>query len=221
MCLIMYPPQRCATGNFYPLDIPISRKKLDQFWLSVLYNVNKANKWWPLSFLILLSVFKIMIHGPNCEISFEPEGRLCCSHSPHLKISPGLHWSCWRQRQGSDPVDLGIGRSTRPLSVPFLFHTPVILIVKLARLTIDWDSAALSFFFAEWPGLQNFLCSLKKTVNLQGALNVNTAKGTTDPRVEFSLPKLKQVQTQIYKSWSNFIFSRISTKPQLQNLNQT
>ena len=50
------------------------------------YNVNKANNWWPFSFLILLSVFKIMIHDPNCE------GRLCCSHSHSPSISPGLHW---------------------------------------------------------------------------------------------------------------------------------
>ena len=42
----------------------------------------------------------------------------------------------------------------------------------------------------------------------------NIAKGTTDLRDEFSLRKFK------HKSWSNFIF-RISTKPQLQNLNQT
>ena len=101
-------------GTFTLWIFRFQEKNLTNFdYLS--YNVNKANNWWPLSFLILLSVFKIMIHGPNCEISFEPEGRLCCSHSPHLKISPGLHWSCWRQRQGSDRVDLGIGRSTRPL----------------------------------------------------------------------------------------------------------
>ena len=41
----------------------------------------------------------------------------------------------------------------------------------------------------------------------------NIAKDTTDPRVEFCLPKFLQ------KSWSNLIF-RISTKHQLQNLNQ-
>ena len=37
----------------------------------------------------------------------------------------------------------------------------------------------------------------------------NIAKGTTDPRVEFSLPKFKQVQTQIL------------IKFHLQNLEQT
>ena len=48
----------------------------------------------------------------------------------------------------------------------------------------------------------------KKVSDLKEALNVNIAKGTTDPRVEFFLLKFKQVQTQIL------------VKFHLQNLNQ-
>ena len=194
------------------------KKNLTNFdYLS--YNVNKANNWWPLSFLILLSVFKIMIHGPNCEISFEPEGRLCCSHSPHLKISPGLHWSCWRQRQGSDPIDFGIGRLDRSLSLFFPYSSD-----SHSQAHSNSNRLGLCCFVLLLCGMAwtaEFHMFPRENSKLKGALNVNTAKGTTDPRVEFSLTKLKQVQTQIYKSWSNFIFSRISTKPQLQNLNQT
>ena len=44
-----------------------------------------------------------------------------------------------------------------------------------------------------------------KLENDQLRKQLNIAKGTTDPRVEFFLPKFK------HKSWSNFIF-RISTQ---------
>ena len=58
------------------------------------------------------------------------------------------------------------------------------------------------------------ICTSVFHVKSSCSADQNIAKGTTHPRVEFSLPKFK------HKSWSNFIF-RISTKHQLQNLNQT
>ena len=61
---------------------------------------------------------------------------------------------------------------------------------------------------------------------------VNIAKGTTDPKVEFSLPKFKQVQTQILikfhpQNLNQALTSKsqpnisISTKLEIQNIDQS
>ena len=65
---------KVCNRELLPFGYPVFK---EENWpiLNLSYIVNKANNWLPLSFLILLSVFKIMIHGPNCELSFEPEGR--------------------------------------------------------------------------------------------------------------------------------------------------
>ena len=56
---------------------------------------------------------------------------------------------------------------------------------------------------------------LRQPVNLK-----SIAKGTTDPRVEYQSNLFRSYQKFKHKSWSNMFF-RISTKHQLQNLNQT
>ena len=83
------------------------------------------------------------------------------------------------------------------------------------------------YSFTKRPILENHLAflplswSFVKVGRKRRGIRENIAKGATDPRVEFRLPKwpVGSYHKFSHRSWSYFIF-RISTKHLLQNLNQ-